>query len=129
MLIELLVYNPVVFINRSLLGHDKTTADWATHFIPKFIKKQSGRDVDYKCTMVTRAVQERQHAYIQDLYFWQFVASINGYGSVDVCIWLMRSPTLVCEFLQVQSCSYDLPIKLSGENVLVGVHQKNDPLT
>jgi len=78
--------------------------------------------------MVTRAVQERQHAYIQDLYSWQFLASINGYGSVDVCIWLMCSPTLVCEFPQVQSCPCDLPIKLSGENVLVGVHQKKDPI-
>ena len=84
MLIELLVYDHIVFINRPLLGHDKATADRATHFVPKFTKKRSGRDVDDECTMVTRAVQKRQHAYIQDFYFWRFVASIDGYGSVDV---------------------------------------------
>ena len=67
--------------------------------------------------MVTRAVQERQHVYIQYFYFWRFVASIYGYGSVNVCIWLMRSPTFVCEFPQIQSCSYNLPIKLSSETV------------
>jgi hypothetical protein len=128
MLIEVLMYDPVVFVNRPLLGHDKATANWPTNFVPEFTKKRSGGDVYDESTMVTRAVQERQHAYIQDLYFWQFVASIDGYGSVDVCIWLMRSPTFVCEFLQVQSCSYNLPIKLSSENVLIGIHQKNNPL-
>jgi hypothetical protein len=69
MLIELHMYNPVVFINQPLLRHDKATADGATNFVPKFTKGQSGRDVDNECTMVTRAVQERQHAYIQDFYF------------------------------------------------------------
>ena len=70
MLIELLVYDPVVFVSRPLLGHDKATADRATNFVPKFTKKQSGRDVGDECTMVSRAVQEWQHAHIQDLYFW-----------------------------------------------------------
>ena len=129
MLIALLVYNPVVFINRPLLRHDEAAADWPTNFVPKFTKKQSGRDVNNECTMITRAVQEWQHAHMRDIYFWQFVASIDGFGFVDVCIWLMRSPTYVCEFPQVQSCSYNLPIKLSSENVLIGIHQKNDPLT
>ena len=66
MLIKLLVYNPVVFVNRSLLGHDNATGDRATNFLPKFTKKRSGKDVDDVCTMVTRAIQERQHAYILD---------------------------------------------------------------
>ena len=105
MLIELLVYDPVVFVSQPLLGHDKATADRATNFVPKFTKKQSGRDVNNECTMITRAVQEWQHAHMRDIYFWQFVASIDGFGFVDVCIWLMRSPTFVREFLQVQSCS------------------------
>ncbi len=105
MLIELLMYNPVVFVNRPLLGHDKATADWLTNFVAEFTKKRSGGDVYDEGTMVARTVQKWQLAYIQDLYFWRFVASIDGYGSVDVCIWLMRSPTFVCEFLQVQSCS------------------------
>jgi hypothetical protein len=56
MLIELHVHNPVVFINQPLLGHDKAPAYRATHLVPKFTKKQSGRDVDDECTMVTRAV-------------------------------------------------------------------------
>ncbi len=70
MLIELLVYDPFVFVSRPLLGHDKATADWATNFVPIFTKKRSGRDVDDECTVVSRAVQEQQHAYIQNLYFW-----------------------------------------------------------
>ena len=98
MLIELLLYNPVLFVNRPLQWCDKAAADRATNFVPKFTKKQSGRDVNDECTMVTGAVQEWQHAYIQYLYFWWFVASIDGYGSVDVymvdalpniCVWIL----------------------------------------
>ncbi len=70
MLIKLPVYDPVVFVSRPLLGHDKATSDRVTNFVPKFTKNRSGRDVNDECLMVSRAVQERQHAYIQDLYFW-----------------------------------------------------------
>ena len=42
---------------------------------------------------------------------------------------LTCSPTFVCKFLQIQSSVCDLSIKLAGKNMLVGVHQKNDPLT
>ena len=59
MLIELLMYYPVVFVNRPLLGHDKSTANWPTNFVLEFTKKQSGGDVYDESTMVARAVQER----------------------------------------------------------------------
>jgi len=61
---KLLLYYPVVFVDRPLLRHDKATADWTTHLVLKLAKKRSSRDVNYECTVVTGAVQERQHAYI-----------------------------------------------------------------
>jgi len=56
MLIEMLIYNPVVFFNRHLLGHDEASANWSTDFVSEFTKKRSGRNVYYESTMVTRAV-------------------------------------------------------------------------
>ena len=57
-----------------------------------------------------------------------FVSSIDGYSSIDVGAWLMRSSTFVCKFLQVQFGTCDHPVKLANKNMLVGVHQKNNPL-
>jgi hypothetical protein len=74
---KLLSYYPVVFVIRPLLRHDKATADWTTHLVSKLAQKQSSRDVNYECTVVTGAVQERQHAYIQHFYLWRFVSSID----------------------------------------------------
>ncbi len=105
MLFKLLSYYPVVFVNRPLLRHDKAMADWTTHLVSKLAQKQSSRDVNYECTVVTGAVQEWQHAYIQHFYLWQFVSSVDWYRTVDMCMWLTCSPTLMCEFLQIQSCS------------------------
>ncbi len=68
-LTELVIHSSVVFIDRPLLRGDKATADRAAHLVPKLAEKGSGRNVNYEGAMVTWAVQERQHAYIQDLNF------------------------------------------------------------
>ena len=69
-LTELDVHNSVVFIDRPLLGGDKATADRLAHLVLKLAEKGSSQDVKYEGTMVTWAIQERQHAYIHDLNFW-----------------------------------------------------------
>jgi len=56
MLIEVLIYDPVVFVNQPLLEHDEASANWSTDFVPEFTKKRSGRNVYDESTMVARAV-------------------------------------------------------------------------
>ena len=41
-LTELVVHNPVVFIDRPLLGGDKAAADRPAHLVPKLAKEGSG---------------------------------------------------------------------------------------
>ena len=69
MLTELVIHNPVVFIDQPLLGRYKAPADRAAHLVPKLTKKGSGQNVNYESGMVIWAVREWQHAYIQDLDF------------------------------------------------------------
>ncbi len=69
-LTELGVHNFVVFIDQPLLGGDKAMADRSAYLVPKLAEEGSSQNVKCEDTMVTWAIQERQHAYIQDLNFW-----------------------------------------------------------
>ena len=74
--------------------------------------------------MIAWAIQKREHAYVQFLYFRLLVPAIDRYGAVYMHVRLIRAPALACEFFHVQAV-----VKLPFAYVFIGIHQEYDSLS